>query len=155
MYKLLRYKNLVAAFSFLAAIMLSTTLAHAQLVNELEANIPFAFSVDNTQLPAGEYIIHPIGEIENTTLQIENPAKNIGVFILIRNDQFTEMPKTSELTFDKIGNHYFLRGITVQDSDLGYNLSESNEELRVAKSGAKMETHKVVCKQNNTRASKS
>lgn len=146
MYKLFKYKNLVAVFSFMAAIMLSTTLAHAQLVNDLEANIPFAFSVDNTRLPAGEYIIHPMVEMENTTLEIENPVKDIGVFIQIEDKQFTEIPKTSDLTFDKVGDHYFLREISVRDSDLGYTLLKSNEEVRMAKSNAKMETHKVVCK---------
>jgi hypothetical protein len=54
-----------------------------------------------------------------------------------------------------IGNQYFLRAVTVQDSNLGYTLIKSRAETKQAKSNAKVETHKLAAKHNKTKASKS
>jgi hypothetical protein len=155
MYRILKSKNLIVAFAFLAAMALSTAPVHAQLVGELEANIPFSFSADNTRLPAGVYYIHPTEGMGLTVLEIENEKKDTAVFILPEESQHTQAPKISELTFDKIGNHYFLRGITIENSLLGYDLAQSKAEVKLAKNNARIEKHRLTIKHHKTMRGKS
>ena len=154
MHKLFRHKNLIVAAAFLATMALTTVAAHAQLVGELEANIPFAFHADNARLPAGEYYLRQAEDMDINILEIESANKNMAAFVLTESSQPSPVPRTSELTFDKIGNQYFLRGITVDDSSLGYTLVKSKAEVKAAKHNAKIETHKLTVKHNKVKISK-
>jgi hypothetical protein len=154
MRELYKGKNLLVAVAFVAAMALGTATAHAQLIGELEANIPFAFSADNTRLPAGEYFIRPAQEIGSTVLEIESKNKNVSVFVIAEDLKSTQPPKTSELMFDKVGDHYFLREIMIQDSSLGYNLAQSKAEAKSMQGSAKLAKHKLPVKHHKTRASK-
>ena len=155
MYRLLRCKNLALAMAFMAAMSLSTVAAHAQLIDELEANVPFAFSADNTHLPAGQYFIRPAQDLGTDVLEIENANRTVSVFVLSENSQFTQPPKASELTFDKVGNSYFLRSITVRDSLVGYTFMTSKAEAKMEKGNIKPEKHKLAINHHKAMAHKS
>jgi hypothetical protein len=154
MHRLYKGKNLLVVVAFVAATALSTVTAHAQLVGEIEANIPFAFSADNARLPAGQYYVRSAQEIGGTVLELESADKHIAVFVLAENLKSAAVAKTSELAFDKIGEHYFLREIIVQDSSLGYSLIQSKAETNLMKGSAKLEKHRLTVKHHKSIVSK-
>ena len=150
MYRLQKCKNLMVAFAFAAAMTFGAASAHAQLTGELEANVPFAFRADNTKLPAGTYIIRPVDDVGGAALELENLKKDVSVFLMPENSHLTQAPNTSELTFDKIGNSYFLRQIEVEDSQAGYALAQSKSESMLMKGNVKLEKHKLAIKHHKT-----
>jgi hypothetical protein len=154
MHRLFRCRNLIVALAFVATLALGATAANAQLVGDLEANIPFTFQVDNTRLPAGEYYMRPFGDLGDNVLEIESANKTMAVMVVTENAESAQIPKDSELTFDKIGNQYFLRGIVVQDSKEGYALAPSKQETKAKEHNAKVEIHKLMAKHHKAKTSK-
>lgn len=155
MHRLFRCRNLIVALAFVATVALGATTASAQLVGDLEATIPFAFNVENTRLPAGEYYMRPVGDLGDNVIEIESANKTMAVMVVPENAASAQMPKDSELTFDKIGNQYFLRGIVIQDSKEGYTLAQSKQETKAKEHNAKVETHKLVAKHHKAKSTKS
>src|SRR5271165_2337468 len=104
-----------ALMTLIVAFTVAVPTVHAQSQIVMSANVPFAFSADGKQLPAGEYEVRDIGA--RATL-IETKDGNAKVF-------------------DKVGDHYFLReiwtsargqGLTVPESKLEKEIMASNRE---------------------------
>lgn len=148
-------KSFMAALIFAAVMMSSPAALHAQLVDELKAKIPFEFNADNTRLPAGDYFIRPAQEVGTSVLEIESTNNKIAVFVMTINTQTAQAPKTSKLLFDKIGSRYFLRGIVVQDSTMGYDIQQSKAEASLLKGSAKVDKHWLDVNHHGTKVSKS
>jgi hypothetical protein len=147
MFKICKCRSFIGALVFLTSMVLGTSALHAQMIGEeMDVKVPFAFHADNTKLPAGEYFIRPVKDTLGDILEIVSADSTIAVFVMPVSDEAYTVSKTSDLTFDKIGTSYFLRGIKVQDSDLGYQLVESKAEERLAQNNMKMESRHVSTK---------
>jgi hypothetical protein len=147
-------KSFMAALIFAAVIISSPPALHAQMVGELEAKIPFEFNADNTRLPAGDYFIRPAQEVGTTVLEIESANHKVSVFVMTINTQTTQAPEMSKLLFDKIGSRYFLRGIVVQDSMMGYDIQQSKTEASLMKGSAKVDKHWLNVNHHGSKVSK-
>ena len=121
-------------------------IVYAQIVRELDCDIPFAFNAGNTRLPAGKYVIVVPDVSETTLLQLQSADGKISVLLETISYQPDMLPKTSELVFDRIGKREFLREITVQDRQYGYQLAKSHDEVKLEKQNLKPETHRVTVK---------
>src|ERR1700751_4775457 len=95
-----------------AACVLALTMypakADAQIVGDLEADIPFQFHVGNTKLPPGKYTIHMLDDSDLTLMEISNADGSISALFEVRDAQAKSTPGKSELVFSKYGHHYFL-----------------------------------------------
>ena len=87
----------------LTALVLALTanVAFAQL--KCKADVPFAFSVEQKSMDAGQYSIL----VTDRVIQIRNDATNESV-VLFSSRLESPKPQTSRLIFHKYGDHYYL-----------------------------------------------
>ena len=102
-----RHLSLAIAMMMLLAAVAIT--AHAQGTNSpvLRANIPFAFHVGSTQLPAGEYkvtVLNPSSD--QKVLQIRSIDGRVSAMVRTLGANATATDK-SKLVFHRYGDSYF------------------------------------------------
>jgi hypothetical protein len=91
----------------------------------IKANIPFDFTVGNTWMPAGEYIISsPLQQVlQIRSTDLANSARTVS------SQSFHESRSGSELVFDKYGDQYFLhRVLCPSAASLNLDLTKGKAE---------------------------
>ncbi len=94
--------------------------AHAQIIGDLEVNIPFQFHVGNTKLPAGKYA--------SALFEVQQAEAN-------------STPAKSELIFNKYGNRYFLAKLFDEGNPSGSEVAKSRYEKKVSQATAEAQAH--------------
>ena len=110
--------------------------AQAQIVGELEVNIPFQFHAGNAKLPAGSYVLHMLDNSDLSTMEISSADGSISALFEVQNAEANSAPPRSELIFNKYGNRYFLTRIFDEGNPDGSKVPESQYEKRVSKAAA-------------------
>lgn len=123
-----------------AALLASTILAapsRAQSVS-LKGNIPFAFSIGDKTLPAGEYTVGRV-EWNNETVQLIRSVDG-STSALVNTTPADQSGNDNEmrLIFHRYGNRYFLSQIWYR-ADAGRELFKSRREKEVANGEAPTE----------------
>lgn len=140
---------------FLGALLLSLTIcsvkAQAQIVGELEADIPFQFHAGNAKLPAGKYIIRMLDNTHLGVMEISTADGSAAALLEVRPTQAKSSPVKSELIFNKYGDHYFLEKLFEEGDPEGSELVESRYEKSVTQSADGQE-HVPVHSRRNQRA---
>jgi hypothetical protein len=85
--------------------------AHAQLLGQIEANIPFQFHAGMAKFPPGKYILRVEQGSDLSTMEIQSADGHSAALFEIRDAQAPASPKTTELIFDHVGSRYFLAKI--------------------------------------------
>jgi hypothetical protein len=123
-------------------------VANAQVdsVPQIEANVPFAFTVGDTKLPAGKYEIRTLDENEPAVLEITSVDGHTSVAFDTENASRpgTHLAKTTELVFDKVGDRYFLSQVWVSGSETGSELVKSRSQKKLEAKGTKAERQSVA-----------
>ena len=136
---------------FLALCLLTVgggIVANAQIDTSvtIQADVPFAFVVGNTTLPAGKYVIRGIDDNRPGVLELR--SVNGRKTIVIDTDNAEANPERlqskSELVFDKVGDKYFLSQVWAEDNASGSQLVRSRMEKRLAKGGSQSEKQSVA-----------
>lgn len=126
----MKYKVLVIV-AVLAMVGSSMALS-----SYLQANVPFNFTADGVNMPAGSYQILRTGE--PGVLMLAGPTKSI----LVSTDG-AENPfgaPNSELVFDVYGGHYYLAKVWRAGDDEGYSVPLNRKKLSiVAQNGSTVE----------------
>lgn len=127
-----------------ALLVLAGTVAHAQnLPDELYVNVPFAFHIENTQLPAGEYMIRAIDSSAPLDLVLTNLNDTVDVDFLT-SAAWTDTPtQEPELEFQRLGNEYFLSGIWLENQNRGFSVLKSRRQQELEASGQHGESHRI------------
>jgi len=98
----------------------------------MTANVPFAFSVGDKQLPAGAYAVR---EMDRATLiQSADSANSVlGIYYYAGPSKADE----TKLVFNRVGNHYFLAQIWTSARDQGLSVPQSKleKEMRASNNG--------------------
>jgi hypothetical protein len=115
-----RLKQLVAITIFGA---LACAGLHAQSY-DLRATIPFAFTAGQKLMPAGEYRLHPEGQV---VLVSRLDGKPDGVFVMPMSPAGEDSKETNRLVFNRYGSAYFLASIGNR------RLPKTNGEKQLAK----------------------
>jgi len=116
------FRNLGKMFLALSLLVVAGAVtARAQIESDvtIEANIPFAFIVNDTTLPAGKYTIKSLDINEPTVLELRSVDGQTSVLFNTESAQAEQTPNKSELVFDKIGGKYFLSQVWLEGSDSG------------------------------------
>ena len=123
-------------FGVLMTLIVAFTVApvvHAQTQTIMTANVPFAFSVGQQQLPAGAYAVR---EMDRATLIQSKDGKDhvLGIYAYAGPSKVGE----TKLVFDKVGDHYFLAQIWTSARGQGLELPQSKleKELRASNTEA-------------------
>ena len=107
---------------------------HAQS-KDLTANIPFAFEMSKTRMPAGVYLIQQ--QPGYVVFKEAHGAKS-AIALVLRSERKTAPPR-AELQFHRYGNTYFLSSVWSPYSAAGLILLKSAPEKELARNGGIVE----------------
>ena len=120
-------KHITAIALFIAATFITAGKAIAQDY-AVRATIPFNFTVNGSQLPAGNYTLG--SDVTNPRiLKISDRTQHVHVMALAM-PSADEKRKANQLVFHKYGNQYFLCEIRSQESEINVQLATSKQEKR-------------------------
>ena len=114
------------------ALTMYSSKAQAQIVGNLEADIPFQFHAGNTELPPGKYVIHMLDNSDLTMMEISSADGRMSALLDVREAEANSEPTRDELIFNKYGNRYFLAKLFEQGSSSGSQVTESRYEKRIS-----------------------
>src|SRR5262245_16457006 len=127
-----------------ALAMLGTTAASAQTVN-LQATVPFSFTVNRATMPSGRYSLRSVNH-QGPALAISNlDSKTTNTVLSIACASAKEASKT-KLVFHRYGDHYFLSQIWVAGNGRGREIPPSAREKEIAKASSMEEVILVAAR---------
>ncbi len=111
------------------ALTMLPLLASAQLSSsqKIVAQVPFGFVVGSKVVPSGEWIVQR-ASMDTKILLIRNTEGAVGMFSNISLVEAKKAPGDCTLVFHKYGNQYFLSGVCIAGTPIGYRLPESKAE---------------------------
>jgi len=117
-------------------LALAANVAFAQS-KSTTASVPFAFTVNDSAMPAGHYTIT---EVSDRVLQIRNDDTNKSMTIIAQREESVK-PQKSELVFHRYGDRYVLAEVWSDSAGRngeGIQLSASKleQEMRAASKDA-------------------
>jgi hypothetical protein len=118
-------KHITALALFLAATIITAGKAIAQDF-AVRATIPFSFTVNGKQLPAGNYTLGT-DVTSPRILKISDRTQHANALAMSMPSS-EEKHKSNQLVFHKYGNQYFLCEIRSQESSLNVQLPTSKQE---------------------------
>ena len=125
------FKLLSLFVALVFALTIRPAKAHAQIIGELEVNVPFQFYAGNAKLPAGKYVLHMMDNSDLKIMEISNADGSTSALFEVEDAESNSEPRKSELIFDKYGNRYFLARIFDEGNPDGSKVPESQYEKRV------------------------
>jgi hypothetical protein len=135
--KRIERRHLVALFVALVfASMTCPNQARAQIVGDMEANIPFQFYAGNAKFPAGKYVIHMFDNSDLKIMEISRADGTSSSLFQVHAAEANSAPGKSELIFKKYGDHYFLEKLFDQGNSSGSQVVESGYETRIGRAAA-------------------
>jgi hypothetical protein len=136
----LRYLlSLLVAMVFVLTIYPSK--AHAQIIGDLEVNIPFAFHAGNAKLPAGKYRIHVLDNTDLNIMEITSADGSTSALFEVQDAEANTTPAKSELIFNKYGNRYFLAKLFDEANPSGSQVVESRYEKKISQQTMEGQEH--------------
>jgi hypothetical protein len=132
-------RNLVGMLAILAlALTVSVPAICAQTI--VKANVPFAFTVGQIEMPAGNYLVSSVSE---SAIAITDRNTGTSVISLFRPEQAKTNNGTAKLVFHKYGDKYFLsqigRGFGGSLIQLPTSKQEQEAQIQTARSVSQKE----------------
>jgi len=120
-----------AVMTLIVACCIAVPVVNAQ-ETIMTANVPFAFSIGDKQLPAGAYAVREMGRA--TLVESKDAVYSV---LGIYNYAGPSKADKTKLVFDKVGDHYFLAQIWTSARDQGLAVPESKleKEFRASNNG--------------------
>jgi hypothetical protein len=120
-------------------LALAVNAAFAQSSSMTKADVPFAFSIAQNSMEAGQYSI----TVTDHVLRIRNDSTNKSVMLMAQSEE-SEKPQATRLVFHKYGDRYYLAEVweaTGRAGASGIELpaSKSEQETRAANVSAPQE----------------
>ena len=97
-----RHHLLSLFFALVFALTIYPTQAHAQIIGDLEAKIPFQFHVGNTKLPAGEYRIHVVDDADPSVMEITSVDGSASAVFQVQNTDANPEPANTRIDLQQI-----------------------------------------------------
>ena len=137
-----RHYSLLSLFIALVfPLTMYSSKAQAQIIGNLEADIPFQFHAGNTELPPGKYVIHILDNSDLTIMEISSADGKMSALFDVREAEANSTPARDELIFNKYGNRYFLAKLFDESNADGSAVIESRYEKRIDKATAEAQEH--------------
>ena len=107
---------------------------------EVQSNVPFTFTVNNTTLPAGSYTISPMGV--SGAVKIEGTASRTIKLVSVHAVENRKSADRTKLVFHCYGrNHCFLYEVWIEGDARGRQLPKSAAEKELS---ASLQSEKVA-----------
>ena len=121
-------KTRLASLIVIVSSFMGGGILQAQIIGQLDANIPFPFHVGSAKFPAGKYIIRPLDDTDGSLMEIQSAEGKSSALFEVRPDVAQTSPSISELIFNQSGDRYFLaklfdEGVSSGNAvvDIGYS----------------------------------
>ena len=124
-------RNIYGAFAMLAAALI-VSVPFAQAQSRVKAEVPFAFSLQDKAMPAGNYQI--IAQSDRV-LEVWNLDARHGQLLAKQMSVQSSKEESPKLVFHKYGDQYFLSAIWYGDGHYGVGFAESKREKEVKMAG--------------------
>jgi hypothetical protein len=131
--------SIFAAMFF--ALMIYPTTARAQIIGDVEANIPFQFYAGDTKLPAGEYRIHILDNADLGVMEISRVDGSASALVQIQEAEANSEPAQGELIFNKYGDRYFLTQLFDEGNPSGSKVIESRYAKKISRGTLEAQRH--------------
>ncbi len=132
-------RNIYGAFAMLAAALI-VSVPFAQAQSRVKAEVPFAFSLQDKTMPAGNYQIIAVSD---RVLEVWNLGAQHGQ-LLAKQISVQSKDQSPKLVFHKYGDQYFLSQIWDGQNDTGIQLAESKREKEVKMAGLTSASETVI-----------
>ncbi len=126
------------------ALTIFADKASAQIVGDLDADIPFQFHVGNKELPAGKYRIHVQDDSDLTVMEITSVDGSSFALFQVQESDANAAPAKSELIFNKYGDDYFLSKLFDEGNPSGSKVIESRYEKQISRGAVVAQEHVPV-----------
>jgi hypothetical protein len=127
--------------AFVFALTIYASRAQAQIVGDLEVNIPFQFHAGNAKLPAGKYRVHVLDDSGLTVMEISSVDGSTAALFQVDSAEANSTPAKSELIFNKYGDRYFLAKLFDEGDPNGSRVVESQYEKMVGQAAQEAQEH--------------
>jgi hypothetical protein len=144
----LAMKTRISKFTFFVAmIVLLTTALNAQMAIRqplFRVDVPFAFAVGNTQLPAGHYQVYHPGDPYFVVIEKDDGKARAMVYV---HPSATDPSEASaKLVFNKYGNQHFLSQVWSENDPQVHHCFMGKMEREVMAHASKPQTVVVAAK---------
>ena len=114
-------------FGILAIVTLSPLVSVPMMSAQTiaTANVPFAFTVANTEMSAGNYVITSVSD---SAITVINRSKGTGVISPFHSEQPRNNNDTTKLVFHRYGDTYFLSQVARGSGETVIQLPISKRE---------------------------
>ena len=120
----------------------ATLFAQTESQRLMKVNVPFAFSVEDHSLPAGEYLVLTVTP-ERSVRIVSADGKHSAIVTTLPN--YAKSPsESSRLVFHKYGNEYFLAQVWTVGQNVARNPLSSKRAMEIASSGGVPESRTVI-----------
>ena len=130
----------LAALGFAA---LASGPAFAMAPEVLVAHVPFAFTVGSVTLPAGDYRVRPLNDLDNNVLEIQSTDGRHSALVLTTDAPSEGRGVPPQLMFDRYGNRDFLRTVELPE-EAGASLPSTAAEVAAARQLATRKAHRAA-----------
>jgi hypothetical protein len=123
----------VAMFALLTVAGVSNASAQSQPKMQLKANIPFAFTVGDKTMPAGEYSVTCTNpSSDQKVLQLRSSDGNQSA-LLRTSSVIGKTQDAAQLVFNRYGDHYFFAQVWLPADATGMQAPKSHGEKQMAR----------------------
>ena len=136
-------KRLFSAIGLFTVLASTTTFSYGQ-TSVAKADVPFAFQMGETHMPAGKYIIRESGFL----LTVRGEAGKPAAMILANPESRTGKASYPSLEFERYGSNYFLTKVWNGDSQ-GRALPRTKREKELARRSTFGHTEEVALRTNS------
>lgn len=116
--------------SFAGFSTLPNAVSAADVGTPIRVNIPFAFTMGKTELPAGPYMVD---RATGNVVRLRNTSNWKSGMSLVSNDESKRDVPRPQLIFNRYGDKYFLAKMWDGISDTSYRFPSSKKEREVAR----------------------
>jgi hypothetical protein len=134
-------KNIRILITTLLVAAVSVSV-HAQQRQLLTVTVPFAFTAENSSLPAGTYTVSTVPPYNMIKVQSADGQK-VAMIPAIPSPTSAESERT-KLVFDRIGNQYFLSQVWEQGSNLRRDLRSGKLAQELVSGGWRVQSTTVL-----------
>ena len=139
-----RHSLTLIAIIILAAAFTASVQAQSTGAQKVVANIPFAFNVGNTSLPAGKYTITVLNPSSDRKVLQVRSTNGRSIAITQTTNVIRDASDDSKLVFHRYGDRYFFAQAQMAGETTGLAAPKSSAERAQKNAGAVAGTKTVV-----------
>ena len=137
-------KQLLQIAATLSLCLMLGVAAKAQMTRQMTVNVPFAFYVGKTALPAGTYTVYNTSTLTGDGFLLRDADGHLKAAFNGQQVQSGAARSVARLEFRRYSDKYFLARVWAAGSNIGRELQQSSLEREAAQGDARNLAQEVV-----------